>query len=258
LKRDSSLTLKQHSQTKYPFPHSEMSSPEASPARSDRDSDASGKREARKRSASRDKSASRSKSREKSASRSKSRSPAPKSRSRSKSRDRDRSRDRRRRRSRSRSRENRRRRNSRSRSRSRDRYRRDRGSRYSRRSPVGRRRRSRSPMSDRKRHEGDRDAPPESACLGIFNLSHDSREEDLEEVFGRYGPLTSVNIVYDRATGRSRGFAFVYFEHMDDAKEARERCSGMEIDGRRIRVDYSITKRPHTPTPGVYMGRPLR
>lgn len=112
-------------------------------------------------------------------------------------------------------------------------------------------------MSDRKRHEGDRDAPPESTCLGIFNLSHDSREEDLEEVFGRYGPLASTNIVYDRATGRSRGFAFVYFEHLDDAKEARERCSGMEIDGRRIRVDFSITKRPHTPTPGVYMGGSL-
>ncbi len=32
----------------------------------------------------------------------------------------------------------------------------------------------------------------------------------------------------------------------------------MEVDGRRIRVDYSITKRPHTPTPGVYMGRPTR
>ena len=37
-----------------------------------------------------------------------------------------------------------------------------------------------------------------------------------------------------------------YFENMND----------QEIDGRRIRVDFSITKRPHTPTPGVYMGRP--
>ncbi len=34
--------------------------------------------------------------------------------------------------------------------------------------------------------------------------------------------------------------------------------NGSELDGRRIRVDYSITKRPHTPTPGVYMGRPTR
>ncbi|KAG2465251.1 TRA2A protein, partial [Polypterus senegalus] len=37
---------------------------------------------------------------------------------------------------------------------------------------------------------------------------------------------------------------------------AMERANGMELDGRRIRVDYSITKRPHTPTPGIYMGRP--
>ena len=37
---------------------------------------------------------------------------------------------------------------------------------------------------------------------------------------------------------------------------AKEQCTGLEIDGRRIRVDYSITQRPHTPTPGIYMGRP--
>ncbi|MPC98180.1 Transformer-2 beta [Portunus trituberculatus] len=43
---------------------------------------------------------------------------------------------------------------------------------------------------------------------------------------------------------------------MEDATEAKQQCTGMEIDGRRIRVDYSITARPHTPTPGIYMGRP--
>lgn len=57
-------------------------------------------------------------------------------------------------------------------------------------------------------------------------------------------------------TGRSRGFAFVYFESTEDAKAARDGMNDQEIDGRRIRVDFSITKRPHTPTPGVYMGRP--
>jgi len=45
---------------------------------------------------------------------------------------------------------------------------------------------------------------------------------------------------------------------MEDAKVAKEQCTGMEIDGRRIRVDYSITQRAHTPTPGIYMGRPTR
>lgn len=34
--------------------------------------------------------------------------------------------------------------------------------------------------------------------------------------------------------------------------------NGVELDGRRLRVDFSITKRPHTPTPGVYMGRPTK
>jgi len=72
----------------------------------------------------------------------------------------------------------------------------------------------------------------------------------------RYGDVDSCQIVYDHATGRSRGFAFVYFKEVDSAVEAKERLNGQELDGRRIRVDFSITQRPHTPTPGVYMGRP--
>lgn len=59
-------------------------------------------------------------------------------------------------------------------------------------------------------------------------------------------------------SGRSRGFCFVYFERLEDAVLAKESCSGLEIDYRRIRVDYSITERPHTPTPGVYKGRKVR
>ena len=59
-------------------------------------------------------------------------------------------------------------------------------------------------------------------------------------------------------TGRSRGFCFIYYDDMYDAKVAKNACCGMDLDGRRIRVDYSITQRPHTPTPGIYMGRPVR
>lgn len=99
-------------------------------------------------------------------------------------------------------------------------------------------------------------------------------ETELQHVFAKYGPLEKVQVVKDAKviasfscyhinsndisiqTGRSRGFAFVYFESLEDAKLAKEQCTGLEIDGRRIRVDYSITQRPHTPTPGIYMGRP--
>ncbi|KAJ8253152.1 hypothetical protein GJAV_G00209700 [Gymnothorax javanicus] len=123
-----------------------------------------------------------------------------------------------------------------------------------------RRRRSRShshsPMSNRRRHIGNRANPDPNCCLGVFGLSLYTTERDLREVFSKYGPIADVCIVYDQQSRRSRGFAFVYFENREDSKEAKERANGMELDGRRIRVDFSITKRPHTPTPGIYMGRP--
>jgi hypothetical protein len=51
-----------------------------------------------------------------------------------------------------------------------------------------------------------------------------------------------VSFVYDQQSRRSRGFAFVYFENADDTNEAKERANGLELDERRIRVDFSITK----------------
>jgi len=129
---------------------------------------------------------------------------------------------------------------------------------------VGGRSRSRSPMSSRRRHDGGsrkmalslKDDPQPNKCLGVFGLSLRTTERDLKEVFSRYGPIDECTVVIDAQTGRSRGFAFIYFENMEDAKAAKESCNGIEIDGRRIRVDFSITQRAHTPTPGIYMGKP--
>ena len=45
-------------------------------------------------------------------------------------------------------------------------------------------------------------------------------------------PLLMCLFGYDQQSRRSRGFAFVYFENVDDAKEAKERANGMELDGR--------------------------
>ena len=119
-----------------------------------------------------------------------------------------------------------------------------------------RRSHSRSPMSSRRRHVGSRDAPEANNCLGVFGLSLYTTERELEKEFGKFGPIDKLQVVLDGKTGRSRGFGFVYFQHLDDARTAKEAMCDTEIDGRRIRVDFSVTKRPHTPTPGVYMGRP--
>ncbi|GFY69346.1 transformer-2 protein homolog alpha [Trichonephila inaurata madagascariensis] len=113
-----------------------------------------------------------------------------------------------------------------------------------------------SPMSSRRRPMGNRDNPEPSRCLGVFGLSVYTEERELQEVFGRYGPIENIQVIYDAQSGRSRGFAFVYFEDIRDAETAKDRCNGREINGRQIRVDFSITKRAHTPTPGVYMGKP--
>ncbi|XP_067650251.1 transformer-2 protein homolog beta-like isoform X1 [Haliotis asinina] len=189
-------------------------------------------------------------------SRSRSPSPVTRSRSRSLSASRSRSRSPRRRHKRSRSR-SRGHRYSRSRSRSPYQRRRHRDS-HGERSSGRRRHRShsRSPMSSRRRHQGNRDDPEPTRCLGVFGLSLHTQERDLREVFDRYGSVEEVQVVYDRQSGRSRGFSFVYFKSVNDAIEAKDRCTGMEIDGRRIRVDYSITERAHTPTPGIYLGKP--
>ncbi|VDK71100.1 unnamed protein product [Onchocerca ochengi] len=147
-------------------------------------------------------------------------------------------------------------------SRSRSRGRRQSSS-YSRsrsKSPLRSSRRSRSPRhrrssyDDRRYTFSRRDEPEPSRCLGVFGLSLYTTERDLKELFSQYGDLDNVQLVFDHPTGRSRGFGFVYFKKIEDAIEAKERIAGTEIDGHKIRIDYSITKRPHTPTPGIYMG----
>ncbi|XP_023029648.1 transformer-2 sex-determining protein isoform X2 [Leptinotarsa decemlineata] len=115
---------------------------------------------------------------------------------------------------------------------------------------------SHSPMSSRKRHLGTRDNPKASRCLGVFGLSVYTTEDELYHLMSKYGPVERVQVVIDAKTGRSRGFSFVYFESSEDAKVAKEQCSGMKINGKSIRVDFSITERAHTPTPGIYMGKP--
>lgn len=123
------------------------------------------------------------------------------------------------------------------------------------------RKRSRSP---RRRSPGgggrgrgggyNRENPAPSKCLGVFNLSTYTTERDLKSIFGQYGEIDRVELVYDRPSGRSRGFGFVYFFDVKDATYARDKMIDSEIDGQRIRVDFSLTKRAHSPTPGQYMG----
>ncbi|XP_055341667.1 transformer-2 protein homolog alpha-like isoform X2 [Paramacrobiotus metropolitanus] len=116
-----------------------------------------------------------------------------------------------------------------------------------RRSPV---RRSRSPPPrPRYGRYSERDNPKPSKCIGVFGLSTRTREKDLRDEFDKYGLLDNVQLIHDHKTGRSRGFGFVYFAHLEDAKAARDGANGMVLDDRRIRVDFSLTQRNRSPPP---------
>ncbi|MBW0525782.1 hypothetical protein O181_065497 [Austropuccinia psidii MF-1] len=90
--------------------------------------------------------------------------------------------------------------------------------------------------------------------LGVFGLSIRTREADLEAEFSRYGKVEKVVIVYDQRSDRSRGFGFVTMRDVQDASVCISELNGLDLHGRPIRVDYSVTNKPHQPTPGQYMG----
>jgi RNA recognition motif-containing protein len=71
----------------------------------------------------------------------------------------------------------------------------------------------------------------------VGNLSYDTREEGLRELFEGYGEVVSVNIVQDKMTGRSRGFGFVEMASKEDGQKAISELSNHELDGRNLSVN---------------------
>ncbi|XP_029082373.1 cold-inducible RNA-binding protein-like [Monodon monoceros] len=75
--------------------------------------------------------------------------------------------------------------------------------------------------------------------LFIGGLSFDTNEQSLEQVFSKYGQISEVVVVKDRETQRLRGFGFVTFENINDAKDAMMATNGKSVDGRQIWVDQA-------------------
>ena len=73
--------------------------------------------------------------------------------------------------------------------------------------------------------------------LYVGNLSFDATENDLQDLFAQHGPVTEVNLMQDRVTGKARGFGFVTMETKQGADAAIQALNGKDFKGRALTVN---------------------
>jgi cold-inducible RNA-binding protein len=75
--------------------------------------------------------------------------------------------------------------------------------------------------------------------LYVGNLSYDTTENDLQDLFSQHGPVSEVSLIQDRATGRPRGFGFVTMATPEGAEAAIRALNGAQCGGRPLTVNES-------------------
>jgi RNA recognition motif-containing protein len=80
-----------------------------------------------------------------------------------------------------------------------------------------------------------------ATSIYVGNLSWNTTEEELGDLFSAHGPVLSAKIITDRETGRSRGFAFVEMEK-EHAQEAINSIDGASLGGRNLKVNEAQPK----------------
>jgi RNA recognition motif-containing protein len=83
--------------------------------------------------------------------------------------------------------------------------------------------------------------------LFVGNLSYETLQDDLQEYFSQAGAVTSVNLMQDKVTGKSRGFAFVEYATAEEAGKAVEQFAGKEFQGRVLTVNIARPKEERAP-----------
>jgi len=106
----------------------------------------------------------------------------------------------------------------------------------------------------------DRKPEPENPGSNLFvsGIAPRMTEEELEELFSKYGTVDKVQIMVDPHTRESRGFGFVQMVSAEAADAAKEALTGEEKYGRVMSIEKARRGRARTPTPGKYFGPPKR
>ena len=90
--------------------------------------------------------------------------------------------------------------------------------------------------------------------LYVGNLSFETTENDLQDMFEQHGKVAEVALMMDRTTGRSRGFAFVTMNDATEGNAAMAAFNGKEIQGRTLTVNEARPReeRPRQSAGGRY------
>jgi len=80
----------------------------------------------------------------------------------------------------------------------------------------------------------------------VGNLSYSVTEDELREMFSKFGEVTSVNLISDKYSGQSKGFGFVEMAVQSEAEAAIKALDGNSVKGRNLRVNEA---RPRTERP---------
>ncbi len=86
--------------------------------------------------------------------------------------------------------------------------------------------------------------------LYVGNLSFETTENDLQDLFEKHGAVNEVHLMMDRMTGKSRGFAFVTMNDDTQAKAAMGAANGHELNGRALRVSEARPREDRPPGGG--------
>jgi len=80
----------------------------------------------------------------------------------------------------------------------------------------------------------------------VGNLSYDTTEAKLRELFEAHGEIVSINVMTDRYSGRPRGFAFVEMTTEEAARAAIAALDGQDVDGRSLKVAEARPRKPRS------------
>ena len=90
-------------------------------------------------------------------------------------------------------------------------------------------------------------AAVEGWIIIVTQLHEESMEDDIFDIFSKYGQIKSIHLNMDRRTGYAKGYALIEYENFEEAEQAIKQMNGEEIYEKKVNVDWAFHDKPHRP-----------